>query len=96
MNCRPGDLAVIVRVLTCTENIGGLVRVLEPADAGSWYVEALQSLVARGEHDDTKYRLPPGAHGRVSDRNLRPLRDDDGDDETLTWAGRPRELEKAS
>jgi hypothetical protein len=92
MNCKPGDLAMIVGGVQ--ENLGRLVRVIGPVDVWGWEVEALQPL--------TVYTSPPGAavgilgaggHAGVSDHILRPLRDQDGDDQTFTWAGKPSHID---
>ena len=36
LNCKPGDLAVIVRSPQSPENIGKIVRVIRPAVEGEW------------------------------------------------------------
>ena len=73
MNCKPGDLAVIV--LTGTEYDGTFVDVLELVD-GYW-----DCLTLRERLDLS-----------IDDGALRPIRDQPGDDETLTWAGKPQEV----
>lgn len=90
MNCRPGDMAVIVRC-PYEENIGRLVRVLQPSAAFfDWDVEALQTLVAcpAGFLEDQR-SVPAGAVIGAFDHGLRPIRGEEGDDESLTWAGKP-------
>jgi len=73
MNCRPGDLAVVVKTRPGGEAyLGRICRVLTLAERSPdlWRVEY------RGEGD--WYAL---------DENLRPIRDpgDDATDETLDW-----------
>jgi hypothetical protein len=80
MNCKPGDLAMYVGIDQA--DAGKVVRVVGPFTSTSWVVEPPLS----------PFR---GHSGRnVKDAALRPIRDSDGEDETLTWAGRP--LEKAA
>ena len=104
MNCKPGDLAVVVR--SNFGNCGKLVRVIGPSplngkplgtkaeiaggkfqvksypSAFSWVIEALgQPLV---KESGKSYQICP-----AGDHHLRPIRDQDGQDETLTWAGKP-------
>jgi hypothetical protein len=76
MNCKPGDLAVIVRK---SKLIGLLVNVVGPAldgELGVWTVEPLRPIPC------------PAAGGwKCADHNLRPIRDpgEDARDETLNW-----------
>ena len=80
MNCKPGDLAVIVG---CHPN-------------QKYTLGHICTIIRRSDHPQTG---EPGWHFeppvRLTDNNctldayLRPLRDQPGDDETLTWAGKP-------
>lgn len=89
MNCRPGDIAVIVGGIEA--NVGRMVRVIKACDAlhwamchADWEVELLQTTTTSGplgEQDSG-----PGMVCVCVDRILRPIRDGEGDDETLTWA----------
>lgn len=84
MRCKPGDLAVVVR--SYAGNEGKIVRCVRYAGLVNW------------RHSG---RLPtweidqdlPGFGGHMSpfiaDSQLRPIRDNDGEDETLAWAGKP-------
>lgn len=77
MNCRPGDIAVIVR----GNNLGALLLVIEPGDEpGDWACQALTSV-----RDTDGRRHPPGTIGDCQDDRMRPLRDSGPDavDETL-------------
>lgn len=110
MNCKQGDLAVIVSsIVPNSPNIGKIVRVVCPSNGNKtpiggkyaevdgkpwvrrtdeflWFVESesnLHTMTVSGKAITFKY-------GPFADKNLRPLRDNDGEDETLTWAGKPR------
>lgn len=78
MNCKPGDLAV---------NVGGLPHcrgriyvVLRPYDGHVFRRENAWWCDWRGQE----------VH--VCDEHLRPIRDQDGEDETLSWAGKPEQV----
>lgn len=96
MNCKPGDLAIIIKAdgdgipgQISRKLVGHIVRVVKlvkPSDEFHCYAD----LVWRFEEpiliviDGRKY----SADGMADDA-LRPIRDNDGEDETLTWAGKP-------
>lgn len=95
MNVKPGDIA---RVTGSTgrsaENNGRLVQVVGPAPDKSaewWEVITLQSMRVFPSFGEPKI-VPAGSHAVGLDRYLRPLHDGDGEDETLTWAGKPNDL----
>lgn len=73
MNCKPNDLAVCVSASTFPQFIG------EPSATetlgGGWLTDPPQFVPG--------YVLPAVFH----DSTLRPLRDNDGQDEALTWVG---------
>ena len=81
MNCKPGDLAIIVsskagnegRIVRCLEFIGE-VRGLEGRDR--WRIDQ----AIKSEYTATF---------TANDSQLRPIRDQPGDDETLSWASKP-------
>jgi hypothetical protein len=87
MNCKPGDLAVLVRsmsgnegrIVRCVRYLGVIPYVVGP-DAASW------------EIDPPIPSLQGGTTDTAPDDWLRPIRDNDGDDETLQWAGKPEEV----
>jgi hypothetical protein len=89
MNCKPGDLAVIVGGYS--ENYGKFVRVIgfDRDDIADWECEALQSVMSNFGI------IPTGSIGYSADCYLRPIRDQDGTDETLLWAPVPKEKVKA-
>ena len=92
MNCREGDLAVVVGGERTRRNVGRVVRVI--ALAGP---EDFDPLVPRDRcwRVDTPMRWDSLLFGSVMcpvapDEYLRPIRDNDGEDETLAWAGKPQ------
>jgi hypothetical protein len=85
MNCKQGDLAIIVEGLQA----GNIVRCVSRYDgpwagvpyAPGWIVD--RHLINRcGRFQNA-----------VGDCALRPIRDNDGEDEMLRIAGKPREVE---
>ena len=82
MNCKPGDLAVIVRSGQLS-NIGKLVKVLRGYEGrpNSWWV------CCDSELQGFYSAWPAGAEVGQYDHHLRPIRDpgDDARDETLEW-----------
>jgi hypothetical protein len=87
VNCKPGDLAVVVRP-RLEENRGALVRCISLDAEGDWLVEPLQR-IRRGATDDGEVFGLYGDSVYCADSQLRPIRDSDGTDETLTWASKP-------
>ena len=91
LNCRPGDLAVIVR----GRNVGVLVEVLEKSlllESDFWLVKVLGAPV-----EGLLFGQPiPMTEGNIADARLRPIRDQPGDDETLAWTGLPQHAEGAA
>ena len=88
MNCKPGDLAIVVRARV-PANLGRIIRVIvfnpnarfvnRPGVFGGWEYEGEELIPSE-----------PGYRCRaVRDECLRPLRNQDGADETLQWAGKP-------
>jgi hypothetical protein len=91
MNCKPGDLAVIVR--SAAGNEGRIVRCVELV--GDFVLSHPNGLVTFP--NTWLIDLPLiGWGGRqskhVPDEWLRPIRDNDGEDESLTWAGKPSDI----
>lgn len=95
MNCTPGDLAIVVNDIEMPCNNGALVKVVRKADPEDydipdicWECEALSTII-----HECGYVAHPGDDGvGYRDRELRPLRDHNGEDETLTWAGKPEQV----
>lgn len=82
MNCKPGDLAIIVQ--SKAGNEGKVVRIVK-------FVGQIHGWAGndRWEIDQEIPSWPDGSSNTAQDKNLRPLRDDEGDDETLQWAPVP-------
>lgn len=101
MNCKPGDLAVILgESKVAPGSMGRFCTVLYAAPMGEfrfpdgvlsdarnssqpfWVIEFQNPLII-GRTDGTK---KPAKYACCPDSRLRPIRDNDGDDETLQWA----------
>lgn len=88
MNCRPGDLAVIVRSKYTPQAVGRIVTCvrLKPCPrtgAPAWIIDP----PVRGSYEDPAGC--PRSGGWFYDECLSPIRDNDGEDETLRIAGKP-------
>lgn len=72
MNCRPGDLAIIVHAGNpeCAENIGAIVCVVELFDDRTWIVESRGRLLAGFTTDG----FTRSAWIAAYDTSLRPIR----------------------
>jgi hypothetical protein len=86
MNCKPGDLAVVIRARHDGDValLGAIVKLTsfggyEGGDA-FWHYEGTL-------YDSGRWPVK-----LIADRALRPIRPDDGEDETLTWAGKPESI----
>lgn len=94
MNCKPGDLAVVIRA-SLAENIGRLCRVQKRcADIDGqaiWLVDFGKPIRCARIRD--RAYVPGSEELRAQtgcpDSWLRPIRDNDGEDQTLQWAGLP-------
>lgn len=92
MNCKQGDLAVIVsasnrlmlgKFVTCIRRYDGPWRNgdVEPG----WVIDQeIKVISSSGEVN---------VQSVITDEALRPIRNDPGQDETIAWAGLPGELE---
>lgn len=80
LNCKPGDLAIVVRGRP-THNLGSVVRVIRLAQ-DAWEI---------WEYEGRLTNTRGGRITGIGDECLRPIRDpgDDAVDETLAWAGAP-------
>ena len=94
MNCKPGDLAIRVRAPADAQiPVGAIVEVVRFFPDQSLIFESgrivdgldLWSVVYRGQ----KIGAMGLAFG-IPDNELRPIRPNDGEDETLQWAGKPQ------
>jgi hypothetical protein len=96
MNCKQGDLAVVVRAKR-KENLGKILRCVRlhtdkwrDADGRQW---------SDGPHEAPRWVVDkpvPNTCGvnifTVPDAVLRPIRPNEGEDETFQWAGKPKEV----
>lgn len=98
MNCKKGDLAIIIgdtwgyderlpELRLTAHSAGRVVECVELVDLDgepAWFI---------GEPITLKVSSPRGIGtvemDVITDSLLRPLRDGEGEDETLAWAGRP-------
>jgi hypothetical protein len=87
MNCKPGDLAVVVRAYVA-ENLGKVCRVIGPSRVKGWDWEL------EFPHPVLWSGGAIARDGRGQDWQLRPIRNNDGEDETLTWAGKPSDIKE--
>lgn len=91
MNCKPGDLAVIVRC-RAQENLGRYVSVVDAgALPGSWLVRSAGGPLMGAPLGNQRF-FTPCAELNAWDSDLRPIRDNDGEDEILRIAGLPQEV----
>lgn len=107
MNCKQGDRAVVVRPSVLLDLYTGRRIELVPNHMG-YIVTCLQLMYdpVLHEYGWVIDRFLPwsadcgcgkrhsGMTNTLPDAHLRPLRDDEGDDETLQWAGKPHSVEE--
>lgn len=83
LNCRPGDLALIVRSVAGNE--GKIVRCIK-------FIGAVPGFAGNDRWEIDTFL--PANWGRTAnsfhDAWLRPLRDEEGDDEMIQIAGKPK------
>lgn len=103
MNCKPGDIAIIVRSKFVPDLLGRIVEVLNAApSAGSFRLpngQLHQQLIDRRFRWVCKFQNPIFApsdtgpietvYAPVPDECLRPIRDNDGEDEMIRIAELP-------
>lgn len=95
MRCRVGDLAVVIQS-AFQENIGLLVEVMSASvlPYHDWLVSARGSPLTGRPVLGTSVgkEVRTGKTCNVRDDQLRPIRPQEGNDETLTWASLPQEI----
>ena len=105
MNCKPGDLAVIIKPsLRGPQLLGMIVTVLHAApqrdfrlpdgfwqfnDSPGYWVIELPRLMEVPILLRGAPGTRPSRHGIAPDSAMRPIRNQPGADETLRWADRP-------
>ncbi len=106
MNCKPGDLAMVIRGIWTPELAGRFVTVVRLAVPGEvidavvysqsgpgWVVESSAGgLPVRIRSGPDAGKLLFKRQRVIRDELLRPIRDNDGEDETLAWAGKPQQV----
>ena len=96
MQCIPGDLAVVVNDYEYPGNNGALLRVLKSAkpEFGNTPYDWLCEPLSTFRFSKT---IKPGMPCVIlyRDVELKPLRDGDGQDETLSWLTTPESLQPA-
>lgn len=96
LNCKPGDLAIVVGGQKST---GRIVQVIRQYETGA-DVMARDGSTVRLTKGGSKWEIEGYVFYESTcgvlfeapvafDNELRPIRPDDSDDETLTWAGKP-------
>ena len=80
LNCKPGDLAVLIRSRKDPSHIGKILTVV------AWCA------LTEGWIVDPPLTSGPISWRSVDDKFLRPIRDGNGEDETFEWAGTPDEV----
>lgn len=100
MNCKPGDLAVVVRAEKMPENLGRLVIVERAADEQEFVRNHAGHIwiVRTAAGSPMSAMFSSGRVGQVisrpySDSALRPIRPNEGEDESLSWAIRSDQRE---
>ena len=85
MNCKPGDLAIVVKAHKHAEHtVGAIVSVTTRFGMlGEWPAWNYKGVL----RDKLGRRITA-----LEDVCLRPIRDNPGEDETLTWAGKPEKV----
>ena len=92
MNCKPNDLAIVVRSALGTST-GLVLRCVRLSSSGG--LRNPDGSFEYGpvwETDAYGPALCGTVHNLWLDADLRPLRDEPGQDETLQWAGLPKEI----
>ena len=89
LNCKPGDLAITINSPTNGGRIVNVLKFFGSYEHGEfWIVESISS-----EFNVVRSTGAPNGLAKKTvwpDHNLRPIRDQLGDDETLAWAGLPK------
>jgi len=91
MNCKEGDLAIVVKSVCGNE--GKVVRCLELHPAGFDRFAPFLGPIWVTDNNSLagvwiRSGLPAESGNAIPDAYLRPIRDNPGEDETLTWAPR--------
>ena len=97
MNCKPGDLAIVVKANRVPENVGRIVKVVRLVSRGevlfsSGCVNGTAGWLVEGRV--RSFLGFNGNEGVFPDNCLRPIRDpgDDAQDEMLVLLGKPEQV----
>lgn len=97
MRCKVGDIVVVIND-EYPENIGRFGTVVGRYDGrahgrADWWVRPARKFFSWYESEPGVRSLSEdAADGSLADSDLRPIRDQDGEDESLTWADEPQEV----
>lgn len=98
LNCRAGDLAVIVKAISAQSNLGRFVTCHRLAVHGEMFGAFQYNQRNDGPAWVISVNHPIEWHGdwvmerAMCDSQLRPIRNEPGDDETLIWCDVPSEV----
>lgn len=90
MNCKPGDLTIVVHSCKQQGRITRCIRLATEEDAarqGMYFPNGRPVWVVEHEFQYTTRRAT-----LILDSFLRPIRDSDGEDQMLTRAGKPSDI----
>lgn len=89
MQCKPGDLAIVTNDHEFPQNNGALLRIWKPALPGECSIPADWVCLPLSTFIFSDRVVGPGDRRTVMyrDKELKPLRHDDGADQSIAWAG---------
>lgn len=97
MRCKAGDLAYFAH--STSGNYGLVVQCLRLATQSeldeAWFVDSKGPVWVIDRKVRTSNRLSVGSAALARDMNLRPIRDQPGTDETLSWAPVPVDIQNS-
>lgn len=96
MNCKPGDLAVVVYCPPMRSAIGAVVECVSLHSKSVVCGDIYENVWELRWGDKNCRELTGYRNWGCPDAWLRPIRDSDGEDEMLRIAGKPQECEKQS
>jgi hypothetical protein len=96
---KPGDICMVTQGVNRNRlaiSLGSPTRAIAYVVFGleAWEIELLQPFDDIRSIGGELTRMPAGSRIATRKSILRPIGDDEGDDETLSWAGKPSELKE--